>query len=139
MFYPNYPYNALGVDPLHLNEERTAMIDHPYQSNKNNKFTFHSPDTHFVKPTLPREMKIEGMQYGSSKGVFATVEDHSKWVILGDKAFNKAYQLASAEVLFEKIVKAGELAVEASKNGWFVGGFSNGGGMVGAVIAAVAL
>lgn len=139
VFYPNYPYNALGIDPLHLNEERTAMIDHPYQSNKNNKFTFHSPDTHFVKPTLPREMKIEGMQYGSSKGVFATVEDHSKWVILGDKAFNKAYQLASAEVLFEKIVKAGELTVEASKNGWFVGGFSNGGGMVGAVIAAVAL
>lgn len=139
VFYPNYPYNSLGVDPLHLNEERTAMIDHPYQSNKNNKFTFHSPDTHFVKPTLPREMKIEGMQYGSSKGVFATVEDHSKWVILGDKAFNKAYQLASAEVLFEKIVKAGELTVEASKNGWFVGGFSNGGGMVGAVIAAVAL
>lgn len=139
VFYPNYPYNALGIDPLHLNEERTAMIDHPYQSNKNNKFTFHSPDTHFVKPTLPREMKIEGMQYGSSKGVFAMVEDHSKWVILGDKAFNKAYQLASAEVLFEKIVKAGELTVEASKNGWFVGGFSNGGGMVGAVIAAVAL
>ena len=139
VFYPNYPYNSLGIDPLHLDEDRKHLIDHPFKSNRNNKFTFHSPDTHFNKPTLPREMKVEGVQYGSSKGVFATVEDHSKWVILGDKAFNKAYQLASAEVLFEKIVKAGELTVEASKNGWFVGGFSNGGGMVGAVISAVAL
>jgi hypothetical protein len=139
VFYPNYPYNALGIDPLHFDENRKQLIDHPFESNRNNKFTFHSPETHFNKPTLPRELKVEGVQYGASKGVFAPVEDHSKWVVLGDKAFNKAYQLASAEVLFEKIVKAGELTVEASKNGWFVGGFSNGGGMVGAVISAVAL
>ena len=139
VFYPNYPYNSLGVDTLHYNETRTNIIDHPFRSNKNNKFTFHSPETHFNKPILPREMKVETIQYGSSKGVFAPVEDHSKWVILGDKAFDKAYKLASAEVLFEKIIKAGEMAVEASKNGWFVGGFSNGGGMVGAVISAVAL
>ena len=139
VFYPNYPYNSLGVDTLHFDENRTNVINHPFNSNKNNKFTFHSPETHFNKPALPREMKVETIQYGSSKGVFAPVEDHSKWVILGDKAFDKAYKLASAEVLFEKILKAGELTVEASKNGWFVGGFSNGGGMVGAVVSAVAL
>lgn len=121
--YSNYPYNDLGDDILNMtNVNRYTTIQHPYNGNSNNKFTFHSPDLHFNPPTiLPTEMNFEGYVFGKSKGVFSEVINHPKWVILGDKAYSVAKTLATAEVVFEAIIGAAEASAQA--NVWFVGGF----------------
>ena len=62
---------------------RYSAIQHPYNGNGNNRFTFHSPDLHFNPPTiLPSEMIFDGYIFGKSKGVFSEVINHPKWFIL---------------------------------------------------------
>ena len=121
--YSNYPYNDLGDDILNMTSvNRYNAIQHPFNGNSNNKFTFHSPDLHFSPPTiLPTEMTFEGYVFGKSKGVFSEVINHPKWVILGDRAYSVAKTLATAEVVFEAIIGAAEASAQA--NIWFVGGF----------------
>ena len=111
--YPNYPLNTLGTDNLNGNRP------HPYGSDRNRLFTFHSPDTHFYKPFLPSEMKVEGYQFGKSGTHFDIVDDHPTMVILGDAAYSLAYSLASAEVLLD-VVSQG-LEAFFSRYDWYLG------------------
>ena len=135
IYYPNYPYNDLGTDVLNYEDEgRSKLTPHPYGGTSNNRFTFHSPDVHFNKPTLPNEVSIDGYQFGNSRGNFVDVEGHSKWVILGRDAYSTATTLAVAEVLLEAAIKVGELLVTASQGYWFIGGVANGTGAAGAGI-----
>lgn len=108
--YSNYPYNDLGEDVLHYDDSRTNLIQHPYSGDSNINWTFHAPETDYLKPTLPTEMKIEGYMYGSSRGHFDEVEDHSKWVILGREAYRLASTLATAEVIAEAAITIAESA-----------------------------
>lgn len=125
--YSNYPYNDLGDDILNMSDiNRYSAIQHPYNGNGNNRFTFHSPDLHFNPPTiLPSEMIFDGYIFGKSKGVFSEVINHPKWVILGDRAYSVANNLAVAECIFEAIIGAAEASSRAQV--WFIGGFANGG------------
>lgn len=131
VYYPNYPYNDLGSDKLNFYDtSRTTLVPHPFSGLSNNRFTFHSPDTHFNRPTIPNEVNIEGYQFGSSKGRFIDVEDHSTWVILGQDSYTTATVLAIAEVALEAAIKVGELLVQAQSSNWFItiGGTSTGFG-----------
>lgn len=92
--YPNYPLNSLGKDQFN-------DVNHPYNSLRNNKFYFHGPNTSFYKPSLPREIKIEGFQYGRGTSLFDEVRDHPTYTILGDDAYASATALAIAESVLE--------------------------------------
>jgi hypothetical protein len=108
VLFSNFPYNSLGDNDLFLNDDRSNSITHPFDSDSNYNFTFHSPDTEFYKPSLPTEIKIEGYSFGKSKGVFDEVEGHAKYVILGLEARRLASTLATAEVAAEAIVASME-------------------------------
>lgn len=110
VYYPNYPYNNLGSDKLH-------GIGPINSGQSNDKFTFHSPDIHYYKPSLPTEVKLEGYQFGKSEGSFDEVEGHSKWVILGDKAVRLARTLGIAEAALELVTYSGERLTQAAAGG----------------------
>jgi len=120
-YYPNYPLNDSGdLDPLNgrLGTNRT----------NNFFYTFHSPETHFEKPSLPSELYIDSYQVGISTNKFSPVKDHVTWVILGRKARNVAEALATAEIVFEILLTTANLLTMAA-----AGGIS---AIVAAVIAA---
>jgi len=140
VFYSNYPYNDLGLDELNFEDsDRTSNINHPFGGFGNNRFTFHSPDLSFSKPTLPTEMKLEAYQYGSSFGNFSEVRGHPGYVVLGSDAYGTALALAIAEVALETTIKIGEVTIEASKNFWFVTGLTTGGNIGGVASALSAV
>lgn len=93
--YSNYPYNDLGVDKL--NPDSLGIV--------NNKFTYHSPETDYYKPTLPTELSIQGYVFGqTTNNRFEEVEEHPKYVILTNKAKELANLLAGLESATELAV-----------------------------------
>ncbi len=52
-----------------------------------NRYTFHSPDTHFYQPNLGNVLKLETAEYGNSKGHFVEVKEHSKYKFISNEAF----------------------------------------------------
>jgi len=114
ILFSNFPYNALGENQMFYKDSTKAeFIPHPFGSDENYNFSFHSPDTDFYKPALPSELSIEGYTFGSSRGVFEEVKDHPKYVILGSKAKNLAKKLATIEVIAELIVAVATAASRA--------------------------
>lgn len=128
VFYPNYPLNSLGTDSPNV-------IPHPYGSLSNNKFTFHSPDTSFFKPTLPSEMKVEGYVMGESETYFDVVDRHPTYVILSPTAFTLATTLAIAEVSFELLIQGLEFGMDAAAAGTVPGLGLSAAVLVAAIIA----
>lgn len=124
-YYSNYPLNSLGADQLNNN------VPHQFTSNKNNFFTFHSPETSFYKPTLTREMRIEGYLFGHSANYFDEVRDHPTYVILGSSGISLATTLGITEIAFEILLQSSDWAVLAA-----TGGISS---PAAAIIAAVSV
>lgn len=108
--YSNYPLNALGTD-------RFNNVAHPYGSEKNNFFSFIGPDTSFYKPTLPREITIDGYQFGASNNYCSEVLGHPTMVILGQAGFGAATTLAVLESLAELTLQIATLSVNANTAG----------------------
>lgn len=44
-----------------------------------NRFTFHSPDTSFYQPFLGTQLKLESVEYGTTKSHFVQVDKHAKY------------------------------------------------------------
>ena len=131
VLYSNYPYNDLGVDDLNrVSKHSNTLIPHPYGGDANGRFTFHSPDTHFYKPALPTELKIEAVQTGKSRGVFTKVKDHSKWVILTERANKLATIAATVEAIVTIIARIGDFLVQDTVIG--------GVGLVGKAVVVLA-
>lgn len=104
-YFSNFPFNALGENNLvYETEDRNNFIQHPFDSDGNNRFTFHSPENHFTVLSGVGELKVESYQFGNSRGFFSDVEDHPKWVILGSDAYSLANTLAIAEIVAEALV-----------------------------------
>jgi len=104
-YYPNYPLNTKGQDVFNGNFL-------PAIPTINNLFAFHSPDTHFYKPTLPREMKLEGYMFGVAGTQYDIVLDHPKFTVLGQTARNLADTLATAEQVFEAFLFFNDIVKE---------------------------
>ena len=136
--YANYPYNDLGSDFLNSSTpEGFTSIRHPHGGVRNNNFTFHSPDTHFYYANiLPKEVQFDGYLLGTSKGMFAEVEGHPKWVILGERAFRRAENLARLEILFEQLIELANITSSTRQYQTF--GLTNGFDLPGWQIAAAA-
>lgn len=111
IFYPNYPLNALGLDQLNGN------VVHPHGSTANDFFTFHSPETDYFEPSLSRELYVEGYQFGKSASYFDQVQDYSKYVVLGDKAYDLANSLASTELALELLMQSSDWLTTAASGG----------------------
>jgi len=125
--YANYPYNDLGVDKLN-------QLDFNGESNHN--FTFHSPETDFEKIVIPSELKVEGYVFGRSKGNFAEVKDHPRWVILGAKSKDLALRLAGLEAASELAAETANSA-ETFQLGFGLTAIFNVAGIVLGIISAV--
>jgi len=133
VLYPNFPHNDLGYDLLHT--ENGSLITHPYDGEYNSKFSMISPEFAYGKPILPSEVKMTGYQVGQSRGEFADMEDHSKWVILSNRGRDWASALALAEGTLELAIKIGEL----NKGHWATFGMSNGGSIAGMIATGIAV
>jgi hypothetical protein len=127
-FYANYPLNTLGRDSWNGDTQ-----DHFFSSKENNKFTFHSPSTHFSRPTLPNEMYIDGIMYGKSRSIYDEVKGHSTYILLGKRAKSLATGLSVAESLFETATVVGDLVVQGA-----AGGLSAPASIIAAALAGAA-
>lgn len=105
--YANYPFNDLGEDVLNYQDgNRNNFVNHPYEGEKNESWTFHSPDTDYNKGISPSILKVDGYMYGKSRGYFSEVRDHPEYVILGRRLENLASTLATAEVAAEVFIQS---------------------------------
>jgi len=126
VLYANYPHNDLGDDLLHLTSSSSStLIPHPFAGQKNNRFTFLSPDLAFNKIAIPNEVVLTGYQLGKSKAIFPNVDEHPKWTILGQKARRTAEFLAVTEVALE--IAIGVANIRKEIGGWFFGGPAGAG------------
>lgn len=87
-YMPNYAYNDLSDDSF-LN----GMAFTP------GRYTFHSPDTHFVNTALGNILKIETEEFGKSNGVFTHSECQAKQKFLSNFAHTLAFGLGLAAAL----------------------------------------
>lgn len=124
-FYPNYPLNDLTGDSLN---------NLPYLGNGNKIFTFHSPETHFNKPTLPFELGLEGYQLGNALNSFEPLRDHPKYVLLGKRSKTLATSLSILESTAETLIVASELLITGA-----AGGLSAPAAIVAAGVAGTAI
>jgi len=101
-YYPNYPFNDIGWrgnsvanDPYIKTNDNWYYKQRPYGNviydhygflpqfkniinYKHQRFTFHSPDTHFAFPKIGSELRLETVEFGQVLGHFVNVEEHSE-------------------------------------------------------------
>lgn len=53
------------------------------------RYTFHSPDTHFFQPFLGSELRIESIEHGVSHGHFAKVKNHAKYGFISKRGYTR--------------------------------------------------
>lgn len=102
-YYPNYPFNDLRDDTL-LSSTKQHYDYYAFESNlqaptpqhfvNENKYTFHSPDTSFVNPTLGTKLVLEGEVHGLAQGWFNESELQAKQKLLSKKHYELAFLYA---------------------------------------------
>ena len=139
VLFSNFPYNDLGDNQLmYSDDKRNTFIKHPYNGNRNNRFSIHSPEYDQYDINIGGEAKVEAFQYGASRGRFVEVKDHPTWVILGDKTYKTATTLAILEYSLETAIRLTENVIQSSQNYWFQIGTTIGGNPAGAITSTVA-
>lgn len=133
VLYANYPYNDQGEDKLFFAD--SSRSDYLQPEEDKSKFTFESPETDFFRPTLGSEMKVEGYVFGKSKGYFADVENHPKWVILNRRAKDFATKLAILEVTAEGLMRLAQMNNGAGNSFYTFAGISGVGVNIGGIIS----
>ena len=129
--FSNFPFNDLGENKFCNDPATGGLIQPPINRNL---FTFFSPDTFLTSPSLPTEMSLQGYMCGEANMGFADVKKHPKWTVLGDKAYDLANKLASAEVALEIIVAVANGTKELTV-GWTS---INIGGVIAGALTAIA-
>ena len=77
LHYSNYPYNSYRDDIFNLDKSGNP-ITHSGWGDNNTRYTFHSPETDYNRPTVPSELSVQGFLYGNAKINFDEVKGHSK-------------------------------------------------------------
>lgn len=99
--FPNYPFNDLRNDFFIARKRFKDLLpgetvkDLPVQDDQQPYYTFHSPDTHFVNPSLGNILKLEVETYGTSKGAFVEAQGEAKHIILSQEHYNFAFLIAA--------------------------------------------
>lgn len=92
-YFPNYPYNDIRIS-----SGEDAFLEEVEIAPKT-MFTFHSPDTHFVNPSLGNILKIETEEYGEAEGYFTHSECQAKYGLISDFAYTLAFGLGLAAAI----------------------------------------
>ncbi len=71
--------------------ENNNANGNPISFTKTSRYTFHSPDIHFVNPTIGTELNLETEEYGQSEGFFNKCEDEAKYKLLSTAAMTFAF------------------------------------------------
>jgi len=132
-YFANFPYNDLH-DNIFLNSIKIPNgsppptnipipIPHPFSPTlENNRYVFHSPNTHFNQPLLGSEIKLETVEYGVSRGQFVNVDDHSEYILLKQGGYTLAGILATSEALLEVLISGGnQISGTTVPNGIVIG------------------
>ena len=139
-FFRNFPYNTLGKNAfITEDKERTSLVKHPFGSERNNRFSMIAPEVYYNRPKAPSEMTIDGYMYGKAISKFQDVDEHSEWVILGEKAYKLAETLARAEIALEAALNLATLTLQSTQNNWFMLGISGGGNPIGSALSIAAI
>jgi hypothetical protein len=131
--FSNFPFNDLGNNKFITGEDGT-LVPHKYSGEKNNQFTYMSPDMFLTNPTIPSELSLQGYLLGSANSSFHDVKNHAKWSVLGSRAYNVADSLATAEVALEITLAIAQGTKEITV-GWTS---INIGGAIAAGVIAIA-
>lgn len=134
-FYPNYPLNDLRDDTTLVSYGdkkvtigNTEIILRGLPSNlkfkPSNKYTFHSPDTHFSAPTIGNVLKIDTEEYGKSRGFFNKCENQAELKLLSKEQYNLAIILGTilGELVEFKDGAVGQAQTVGQSAGNVVGG-----------------
>ena len=140
ILFRNFPYNSLGKNTLLSSDnDRSDVINHPYGSSKNNRFSLISPDIYLNRQKPGTEITIDGYVFGKATLGFQEVKNHAEWVILGKKSYDEASKLANMEIATEIALNVAQMTVQSAVNGgWFIAGVAVGSGALG-TIAGMAL
>jgi hypothetical protein len=117
VLFPNFPFNDRNKNPFVASKKiKNALtaaqaingdiqIEHPFFNDgfKNNKFTFHSPNTSFNNPGLGTEVKFEFEQIGTSIGFYNELKNNSKYQYIGAGIISAAIGFSAVEVAFEAL------------------------------------
>lgn len=119
VYFSNFPFNDKSENPyLTSDKDRTSNL--PFTPSK--RYTFHSPNTSFNQPTVPRFIKVESESHGKSRGFFSESEEQSKHTILTDDAFYFAESLGSVLAAFTSNDKEDQINQVGASIGGSVGG-----------------
>ena len=122
IYYPNYPFNSLQDDPyISFNYATYKDADSSIASFKTpfirtNRFTFHSPDTHFRQPGIGSIINFESLEHGQAIGNFKKVDEHAKFKFL--TAFSYILALISGTGVALSVVNK-ESKVVNRKDYWY--------------------
>lgn len=120
--YANYPFNSLQSDPFispnyatyKVADSSIAAFKAPFI--RSNRYTFHSPETHFRQPGISNILYLESLEHGQAIGNFKKVENHAKFKFL--TAFSYILALVSGTgVVLSDINK--ESKVVNRKDYWY--------------------
>lgn len=95
-YYPNYPFNDVSADPFisstPVGDKSGANVQTRLNDFQKSRFTFHSPDTHFFKPSAIQGtmLKLETVESGNAKAHFVPVKDNAREKLRTDKALEVA-------------------------------------------------
>lgn len=140
-FYPNFPLNDLRDDSTLIEYEKGKVaIDNTnvdislafnLRFRASNKYTFHSPDTHFSNPTLGNVLKLETEEFGKSRGYFNKCENQAELKLLSKEQYDLAIVLGT--ILGELVEFKDGATGQAQTIGQNIGSFA--GGIAGSAIA----
>ncbi len=142
-FFPNFPLNDLRKNDFLIQDkdlkfqfgegQLNLTLPLPLEFQPANKYTFHSPDTHFSNPTLGNTIVFDVEEYGQSEGFFNKCEEQAELKILPEEQYNLAIVLGT--ILGELVEFRDGATGQASTIGQSAGSIV--GGAVGSAIPGV--
>jgi hypothetical protein len=96
IYFSNFPFNDLHPNPFITdNFQNYSQHNTPVGPNlpfiPTNRYTFHSPDTHFNEPTPGTILKLETAEYGQANGYFNVCQNEAKQRFLSDASYDIAF------------------------------------------------
>jgi hypothetical protein len=96
VYFSNYPFNDLNDNPFITdNFDNYSVHNTPVGPNlpfiPTNRYTFHSPDTHFNEPPVGTVLKLETVEYGQAKGYYSVSNQQAKQRFLSNAAYDVAF------------------------------------------------
>jgi hypothetical protein len=133
VYFANYPYNDLRTNPF-ITDDFRNYEDHNHERGADlpfifsNRYTFHSPDTHFTQPSIGTKIKLETVEYGLSEGYFNICKNQARQKFLSTTSYTIAFAMGIIATLIKKDEKD---VKEYTVKGSIVSGMGLASGILG--------